>query len=176
MINENKIRSLLESKEVNEVWMDIQQALPHLAFCSYLSEERMESCVDFLFDNISVCYEMLKQHNFSPIEIDDLIVILSDSRKPFLDFCCKTLLYQEGIEFNINDYPYTLEELGMTEDELKQLEENADYDCSYILSELIEFCIIINHPSLLAEYYKELELADFEKRAMDMLNFYSSLK
>lgn len=172
MMNENEIRNLLKSKEVNEIWTEVQHELPHLAFSSYLSEERIEACVDFLFDSITTCDEILKKHDFT----NDLIAILSDSRNPFFDFCCKTLLYRDKTKFNINDFPYTLEELDMTEEELKQLYENADYDCSYIVSELIEFYIITNHQSLLIEYYKKQGLMDYEKQAIDILNIYSSSK
>lgn len=176
MMNEYEIRSLLKSEEINKVWMEIQQALPHLAFCLHLSEERTDACVDFLYDNISTCSEILKQYACPSIEANDLIRILSDSRKSFIDFCRETLLYRDKIEFNTSDLPYTLEELDMTEDELKQLYEKADYDCSYIISELIEFHIITKHQSLLTEYYKEQGLIDFEKQGMDILKIYSSLE
>lgn len=43
MMNEYEIRSLLKSEEINKVWMEIQQALPHLAFCLHLSEERTDT-------------------------------------------------------------------------------------------------------------------------------------
>ncbi len=176
MMNKNEIRNLLKSRDVNKIWTEVQKELPHLAFCFHLSEERTEACVDFLFDSISICCKILKQHDLSCFRTDDLIKMQSDNHKSFFDFCCKTLLYKDKSEFDINDLPYTLKELDMTEDELKQLYENADYDCSYIVSELIEFYIITNHQSLLMEYYKGQGLTDYEKQAIDMLNIYSSLK
>lgn len=175
MMNKNEIRNLLKSREVNKIWMEFQKEFPHLAFCSHLSEERTEACIDFLFDNISICCEILKQYDLPCFRTDDLIKVQSDNQKSFFDFCCKTVLYRDKAEFDINDLPYTLKELDMTEDELKQLYENAGYDCSYIVTELIEFYIILYHQPLLKEYYKGQGVADYEKLTIDMLNIYSSI-
>lgn len=175
MMNKNEIRNLLKSREANKIWMEFQKEFPHLAFCSHLSEERTEACIDFLFDNISICCEILKQYDLPCFRTDDLIKVQSDNQKSFFDFCCKTVLYRDKAEFDINDLPYTLKELDMTEDELKQLYENAGYDCSYIVTELIEFYIILYHQPLLKEYYKGQGVADYEKLTIDMLNIYSSI-
>ncbi len=171
MVNRIEIEKLLQSKELKKLWQTIQQELPQLHF--YEENDSWEkSITDSLEDFISECNTLLCKQDFQELSIRDLYTCLSS--ECFRIFCKESLLDFEKDEFIINEIErdFILNELGMSEDEYK----NLPYDIINIIFWSIDYYLLSRHPEILLDYYKIQGVEEPEQMFKYKMNLYSMCK